>query len=367
MVSCMSDIDNLRHLFKQDISGCDSIDSLEQLRIGWLGRKGRITLMMQDLHSLSHEDRVARAKVLNTLRNELNDSLGALRVNLQERMLQEKLQSEKIDVTLPERPCEIGRRHPVGYVMSQIVDIFRSMGFSLREGTEVESEYYNFDALNIPEEHPARQEHDTFYMSSENHSREGYENKGRNVLRTHTSPVQIHSMINEGAPIRIISPGKVFRCDHDATHTPMFHQCEGLVVDKDLHMGHLKWVLEQFCKMFFEVDDIRLRFRSSYFPFTEPSAEVDICCSWKDGNLIICSDGDDWLEVIGCGMVHEDVLLRCGVDVSEWQGFAFGMGIDRMAMLKYAIADLRTLFMNDVRWIRNYGFHPLSTSIACST
>ena len=253
-------------------------------------------------------------------------------------------------MTLPPRPEAQGTIHPVSQVMDEITAIFADLGFSVAEGPQVESDWYNFDALNIPPEHPARQEHDTFYMA-----RAGGDNRPPHVLRTHTSPVQIRHMETHGVPCRVIAPGRVYRADYDQTHTPMFHQVEGLAIDRDISMANLKWVLEEFCRAFFEVDGVELKFRASHFPFTEPSAEVDIRCSFAGGQLRI-GEGDDWLEILGSGMVHPKVLAAAGVDPNEWQGFAFGMGIDRLAMLKYGIPDLRAFFESDLRWLRHYGF-----------
>ena len=253
------------------------------------------------------------------------------------------------------RPTHKGKIHPISQVTDEIVEIFSDLGFSIAEGPQIESDWYNFDALNIPPEHPARQEFDTFYVKQNNKNGEE-----PNVLRTHTSPVQIrHMEKTDGVPCRIIVPGKVFRSDYDQTHTPMFHQLEGLAIDKDINMSHLKWTLEEFCRTFFDIDDVVLRFRSSHFPFTEPSAEVDIRCSWEDG-LLKLGQGDSWLEILGSGMVHPNVLRSCKVDPEIYQGFAFGMGIDRLAMLKYGIPDLRSFFDSDIRWLDHYGFDPLN-------
>ena len=262
---------------------------------------------------------------------------------------------DRIDISRPVRPTHKGKIHPISQVTEEIVEIFSDLGFSIAEGPQIESDWYNFDALNIPPEHPARQEFDTFYVKHNNKNVEE-----PNVLRTHTSPVQIrHMEKTDGVPCRIIVPGKVFRSDYDQTHTPMFNQLEGLAIDKDINMSHLKWTLEEFCRTFFDIDDIVLRFRSSHFPFTEPSAEVDIRCSWEDG-LLKLGQGDSWLEILGSGMVHPNVLRSCKVDPEIYQGFAFGMGIDRLAMLKYGIPDLRSFFDSDIRWLDHYGFDPLN-------
>ena len=269
---------------------------------------------------------------------------------LHDAALEARLATETIDVTLPARP-EHGPVHPVSQVLDEVIQIFGDMGFAVAEGPHIETDFYNFTALNIPPEHPARQEHDTFYFNER-------EDGSRMVLRTHTSPVQIRTMENQEPPIRIIAPGRTYRCDSDQTHTPMFHQIEGLVLDEETHLGHLKWCLEEFCKAFFEVDDVKMRFRASHFPFTEPSMEVDIGCSWEGGKVKI-GTGDDWLEILGSGMVHPNVIRAGGLDPDRYQGFAFGMGLDRLAMLKYGIPDLRAFFEADLRWLRHYGFRAL--------
>ena len=276
--------------------------------------------------------------------------------SLEETYLNEKLKNEALDITLPTRPENIGRIHPLSKTMDEVISIFAQMGFTVAEGPDIESDFYNFTALNIPQEHPARQEHDTFYFNED-------ENGERKVLRTHTSPVQIRTMEKLKPPLRVIVPGRTYRSDHDATHSPMFHQCEGLVIGDNLNMSHLKGCLIDFCRIFFGVDDLPVRFRPSYFPFTEPSAEVDIGCSRKSGELII-GEGDEWLEILGSGMVNPRVLQNCGLDPNEHQGFAFGMGLERVAMLKYGIPDLRPFFDSDLRWMKHYGFFPFEqTSI----
>ena len=264
--------------------------------------------------------------------------------------LEARLAGEWLDVTLPGRPRPQGTIHPISQVTEEVTAIFADMGFAVAEGPQVESDWYNFDALNIAPEHPARQEHDTFFM----HRAPG-DNRPPHVLRTHTSPVQIRAMQQHGAPVRVIAPGRVYRMDMDQTHTPMFHQIEGVAIDRDISMAQLKWTLEEFCRAFFEVDQVELRFRASHFPFTEPSAEVDIRCSWEGGQLKI-GEGNSWLEILGSGMMHPNVLRAGGIDPDQWQGFAFGMGIDRIAMLKYGIPDLRAFFESDLRWLRHYGF-----------
>ncbi len=327
--------------------------TLEQFRVNHLGKKGDISLELRKLGAMDPNQRKEIAPLLNGLKGDINQAISQKKQELFEKALEEQLQQEWLDVTLPGRARRQGTIHPVSQTIDQAVAIFSDMGFSYAEGPQVETDWYNFDALNIPPEHPARQEHDTFFVKSDTN-----EDKSPNVLRTHTSPVQIRSMTRQGVPIRIIAPGRVYRCDYDQTHTPMFHQIEGLAIDKNLNMAHLKWTLEEFCRTFFEVDNAELRFRASHFPFTEPSAEVDIRCSWEKGQLKI-GEGSDWLEILGCGMVHPNVLTACGVDKTQYQGFAFGMGLDRIAMLKYGIPDLRSFFESDIRWLRHYGFLPV--------
>ena len=327
--------------------------ALEEVRLAALGKKGEISLKMRELGTMSPEERQAAGPALNALKDEIDAALRAKKAALGDAALNERLKAEWLDVTLPGRPRRMGTIHPVSQVMEELTAIFADMGFSVAEGPQVESDFYNFDALNIPPEHPARQEHDTFFL----HRAPG-DTRPPHVLRTHTSPVQIRAMTAQGAPIRVIAPGRVYRMDMDQTHTPMFHQVEGLAIDRDLSMANLKWVLEEFCRAFFEVPNVELRFRASHFPFTEPSAEVDIRCSWESGQLKI-GTGDSWMEILGSGMVHPKVLAAAGVDPAEWQGFAFGMGIDRIAMLKYGIPDLRAFFEGDLRWLKHYGFAAL--------
>ena len=327
--------------------------TLEDLRVQAVGKKGEVSLQMRELGRMTPEERQIAGPALNALKDEINSALSAKKAALGDAALDERLRSEWLDVTLPTRHQPQGSIHPVSQVTEELTAIFAEMGFSVAEGPRIDTDWYNFDALNIPGHHPARAEMDTFYMARA----EGDE-RPPHVLRTHTSPVQIRTMEAEGAPLRIICPGGVYRADYDQTHTPMFHQVEGLAIDKDLSMANLKWVLEEFFSAFFEIDGIKTRFRASHFPFTEPSAEVDIQCSWVDGQLRI-GEGDGWMEVLGSGMVHPKVLSAGGIDPNEWQGFAFGMGIDRIAMLKYGIPDLRAFFDSDLRWLRHYGFASL--------
>ncbi|MEZ5911670.1 MAG: phenylalanine--tRNA ligase subunit alpha [Paracoccaceae bacterium] len=349
----MDGLDALRGRYLEGIAAAASEAGLEELRLAALGKKGEVSLKMRELGGMSPEERQVAGPALNALKDEIDSALRAKKAALADAALDERLKAEWLDVTLPGRPRPQGTIHPVSQVMDELTAIFADMGFAVAEGPQIESDWYNFDALNIAPEHPARQEHDTFFMA-----RATGDNRPPHVLRTHTSPVQIRAMQAQGAPIRVIAPGRVYRMDMDQTHAPMFHQVEGLAIDRDLSMANLKWVLEEFCRAFFEVDNVELRFRASHFPFTEPSAEVDIRCSWDGGQLKI-GEGDSWMEILGSGMVHPHVLRAGGVDPDEWQGFAFGLGIDRIAMLKYGIPDLRAFFDSDLRWLRHYGFASL--------
>ena len=338
-------MDDLKSKYLGQIADAADEAALETIRVAAVGKKGEVSLKMRELGKMTPEERQVAGPALNALKDEINSALAAKKVALGDAALDERL-----DVTLPGRPRRQGTVHPVSQVTEELTAIFAEMGFSVAEGPRIDTDWYNFDALNIPGHHPARAEMDTFYMH-----RAAGDNRPPHVLRTHTSPVQIRSMEKMGAPLRIICPGGVYRADYDQTHTPMFHQVEGLAVDKDISMANLKWVLEEFFAAFFEIDGIKTRFRASHFPFTEPSAEVDIQCSWEGGQLKI-GEGDGWLEVLGSGMVHPKVLAAGGIDPEQWQGFAFGMGIDRIAMLKYGIPDLRAFFDSDLRWLRHYGF-----------
>ena len=349
----MSDIDALKSKYLEAVSAVSNETSLEELRVSAVGKKGEISLKMRELGKMTAEERQVAGPALNALKDEINTALNAKKAALADAALSARLDAEWLDVTQPSRPRRQGSIHPISQVTEEIVTIFADLGFEVAEGPQIETDWYNFDALNIPGHHPARAEMDTFYM----HREEG-DNRPPHVLRTHTSPVQIRHMESHEPPYRIICPGRVYRADYDQTHTPMFHQYEGLAIDRDISMAHLKWTLEEFCRNFFNVDNIELRFRASHFPFTEPSAEVDIRCSWEGGQLKI-GEGDDWMEILGSGMVHPKVLQNAGVNPDEWQGFAFGMGIDRIAMLKYGIPDLRAFFESDLRWLRHYGFGAL--------
>ena len=352
----MQDYDKLKNEVLIKIKEANSLDDLENLRVQVLGKKGSITSLMKQLGSLEPDKRREVGQILNSLQKNIIEYIDKKKSSLEETYLNEKLKNEALDITLPTRPENIGRIHPLSKTMDEVISIFAQMGFTVAEGPDIESDFYNFTALNIPQEHPARQEHDTFYFNED-------ENGERKVLRTHTSPVQIRTMEKLKPPLRVIVPGRTYRSDHDATHSPMFHQCEGLVIGDNLNMSHLKGCLIDFCRIFFGVDDLPVRFRPSYFPFTEPSAEVDIGCSRKSGELII-GEGDEWLEILGSGMVNPRVLQNCGLDPNEHQGFAFGMGLERVAMLKYGIPDLRPFFDSDLRWMKHYGFFPFEqTSI----
>ncbi|MFV0291720.1 MAG: phenylalanine--tRNA ligase subunit alpha [Paracoccus sp. (in: a-proteobacteria)] len=346
----MTDLDTLRSTYLTRVADVSDAAALEEVRLAALGKKGEISLKMRELGRMTPEERQTTGAALNRLKDEIDTALRTRKAALEDAALDARLREEWLDVTLLGRPRSTGTVHPVSQVTEEVTAIFADMGFSVAEGPQVESDWYNFDALNIPPEHPARQEHDTFFM----HRAPG-DDRPPHVLRTHTSPVQIRAMQETGAPIRIIAPGRVYRMDMDQTHTPMFHQVEALAIGRDISMANLKWVLEEFCRAFFEVDEVELRFRASHFPFTEPSAEVDIRCNWEGGSLKI-GQGNSWMEILGSGMIHPKVLEAGGIDPAEWQGFAFGMGIDRLAMLKYGIPDLRAFFESDLRWLCHYGF-----------
>ncbi|MGB3408936.1 MAG: phenylalanine--tRNA ligase subunit alpha [Jannaschia sp.] len=347
-------MDDLRNKYLGQIMAATDEATLETVRLSAVGKKGEIALAMRELGRMTPEERQVAGPALNALKDEINSALAARKAGLEDAALDERLRSEWLDVTLPVRARRTGSIHPISQVTEEVTAIFADMGFSVAEGPQIETDWYNFDALNIPGHHPARAEMDTFYMA-----RAEGDTRPPHVLRTHTSPVQIKAMEAQGAPLRAICPGRVYRADYDQTHTPMFNQVEGIAIDRDISMANLKWCLEEFCRAFFEVDEIELRFRASHFPFTEPSAEVDIRCSWEGGTLKL-GEGDDWLEILGSGMIHPKVLAAGGIDPTQWQGFAFGMGIDRIAMLKYGIPDLRAFFDSDLRWLRHYGFSALS-------
>jgi len=344
----MSELDNILKEFNNKFAQIKSKEELQNLKSELFGKSGLVTLQFKKMNSLKGEEKKSFAKNLNILKNELTIKIENKFNAIVKQEINEKLKDEKIDVTLPIRSQNNGKIHPVSQVIDEISSIFSEIGFTVAEGPDVETEYNNFTALNTPEDHPARDMHDTFYLDK---------NK-KTLLRTHTSPVQIRTMLNGKPPFKIIVPGRTYRCDSDQTHAPMFHQLEGLHIDKDITMAHLKGCLNYFIKEFFEVKNIKMRFRPSHFPFTEPSAEVDIGYSIENGKIVI-GEGDKWLEILGCGMVHPNVLNTSGVNSKKYQGFAFGMGIDRLAMLKYGINDLRSFFETDYRWLNHFGFDPL--------
>ncbi len=349
----MSDLSALQHETIAAIEAAADKSALEAVRVAALGKKGTISALLATLGRLSPDERKTQGAAINALKDAVTGALAARRGMLKKAALEAQLERETLDVTLPVRPpgVETGRIHPISQVMDEIVVIFAEMGFSVAEGPDIETDDYNFTRLNFPLGHPAREMHDTFFLEPDASGE-------RRLLRTHTSPVQVRTMLSQKPPIRIICPGRTYRCDADQTHTPMFHQVEGLVIDERATLSNLKWVLEEFCKAFFEAPRIGMRFRPSFFPFTSPSMEVDIQCR-RSGGEIRFGEGDDWLEILGCGMVHQNVLTNCGIDPEVYQGFAWGMGIDRVAMLKYGMPDLRDFFDADLRWINHYGFRPL--------
>jgi len=359
-------LEKLKQEITAKIENANDLALLDAVRVAALGKKGSISAQLATLGKMSIEERKTAGPAINGLKKEVTALIEARLEILKSEALQKRLASEKVDITLPlaKAPTSAGSIHPVSQVIDEITAIFSDMGFSIAEGPDIETDYLNFTALNFPPDHPAREMHDTFFFEPD-------ANGERKLLRTHTSPVQIRTMKKTGEkleanwvtapkdpPIRVIMPGRTYRCDSDQTHTPMFHQVEGLVIDKTAHIGQLRWVLEEFLKSFFEVDDIKTRFRPSFFPFTEPSMEVDVQCDRSGGEMKI-GQGSDWLEILGCGMVHPNVLKMAGLDPDVYQGFAWGMGIDRLAMLKYGMPDLRAFFDADVRWLDHYGFRPL--------
>lgn len=345
-----TDVQTLKDELIAAVEAASDSAALETLRVEALGKKGKLTALMKTLGKMEPEERKAFGASLNEVKKAVASVIEEKSKTLAAAALNERLEKERVDITLSARPQDQGRVHPITQTTDEIVNIFASMGFKVAKGPDIETDWNNFTALNLPPDHPARQMQDTFYMPKEG--------EDSTVLRTHTSPVQVRTMLNEKPPIRIIAPGRTYRCDYDMTHTPMFHQFEGLVIDENTNMSHLKGCLLDFLRAFFGIDDLPIRFRPSYFPFTEPSAEIDIGCSRKDGKLKLGNYGD-WLEVGGCGMVNARVLENCGIDSEKYQGFAFGTGIERLAMLKYGIPDLRTFFEADMRWLKHYGFVPL--------
>ena len=352
-----NELEQMREPLLAAIADAPALDALETIRVDALGKQGRITQLLKTLGKMSPEERQVEGPKIHGLREAVTEALGIRKAALEQAALDARLASERLDMTLPVDAGSFGTVHPVSQVMDELAEIFADLGFAVATGPEVETDWHNFTALNIPETHPARAMHDTFYLAGV--AAGGDERTVRRVLRTHTSPVQIRTMLDQKPPIRIIAPGRTYRSDSDATHTPMFHQVEGLVIDKGITLGHLKWTLETFLKAFFERDDIVLRLRPSYFPFTEPSAEVDVGYTIEKGKRVIGGSGGGWMEVLGSGMVHPKVIEACGLDPNEWQGFAFGCGIDRLAMLKYGMDDLRAFFDGDIRWLKHYGFASL--------
>ena len=355
----MENTEKLKSEILAQISAANDLKTLDETRVSTLGKKGKLTLMMKALSSLPLEEKIASGKSLNLMKSEIEQALDAQKAILEAKALNDKLKNETIDVTLPIRPETQGRIHPVSKIYEEVIAIFGQMGFEVANGPDIEDQFHNFNALNMPANHPARQMQDTFYINDD--PTKPFDMDKAYVVRTHTSGMQIRTMEKQQPPIRIIAPGRTYRSDYDATHTPMFHQLEGLVIDKNITMANLKGCLYDFVKAFFEIDELPVRYRPSYFPFTEPSAEMDIGCLKTKTELKIGA-GTDWLEVLGCGMVHPNVLKAGGINPDEYQGFAFGLGIDRLAMLKYGIPDLRTFFESDVRWMKHYGFTPLDLS-----
>jgi phenylalanyl-tRNA synthetase alpha chain len=350
----MSDLKSLETELMAAIDAAHDEGAIEAVRLGAMGKKGAVSELLKSLGAMPPEERKDKGAAINALRDAVTMALAAKKQALKLAAINQRLAAERLDITLPVRasPVETGRIHPIAQVIDEITAIFADMGFAIAEGPDIETDYYNFTALNFPEGHPAREMHDTFFLAPDADGK-------RKVLRTHTSPVQIRTMEAQKPPIRIVIPGKTYRQDSDATHSPMFHQVEGLVVDKTANIAHMKWILEEFCKTFFEVETVHMRFRPSFFPFTEPSLEVDIQCDRSRPGEVRFGTGKDWMEILGCGMVHPNVLRSGGLDPEEFQGFAWGMGIDRLAMLKYGMPDLRAFFDADVRWVEHYGFRPL--------
>jgi phenylalanyl-tRNA synthetase alpha chain len=348
----MTDIASLQSEILAEIAAAHDEAALENVRVAALGKKGSVSEKLKTLGAMSPDERKVQGPLINGLRDAVSNAIAARKAELADAALDARLKTETVDVSLPPKPESQGSVHPITQVLDEITAIFADMGFAVAEGPDVEYDDYNFTKLNIPPDHPSRQMQDTFYVARQ-------ADGSAHVLRTHTSPVQVRVMLNQKPPIRIISPGRTYRVDSDATHSPMFHQVEALVVDEGIHLGHLKWTVEEFCKAFFEIDDLELRARPSYFPFTEPSLEWDMRCDRSVPGKISFGHGNDWLELGGSGLVHPKVLANCGIDPTRYQGFAFGFGLDRMAMLKYGIPDIRSFFESDLRWLRHYGFAAL--------
>ena len=361
----MTDLNTLEADVLAQVAAASDLQALDAVRVAAVGKTGSISGLLKTLGAMSPEERKTQGAAINALRDKVQDAIGQKKAALEAAELDARLASETLDLSLPAPYRRKGSVHPTMQTMDEMVAIFAEMGFAVAEGPDIEDDFHNFTALNFPEKHPAREMHDTFFFNPK-------EDGERMLLRTHTSPVQVRVMrqINEKVPawvatgqeppIRVVVPGRTYRCDSDATHTPMFHQMEGLVIDKAVHMGHLKWTLETFISRFFETEGVVSRFRPHHFPFTEPSAEMDVQCDRSGGDIKI-GQGTDWLEVVGCGMVHPNVLRNCGLDPEIWQGFAFGFGVDRLGMLKYGMPDLRDMFAGDARWLGHYGFSPFAT------
>ncbi len=354
----MSNLEALKKEVLDTVKAANDIAALEEVRITALGKKGKVTGLMQTLGQMSPDERKQMGQALNVLKDEITAEIEAKAQTLKRAELNARLASEQVDVTLSPRPEKKGFIHPISRTVEEFINIFAPLGFSVAEGPEIEDDFHNFGALNFPPDHPAREMHDTLYLPDVE-GKKGLD--ARRILRTHTSTVQVHTMQTQKPPIRVIIPGRTYRSDFDMTHTPMFHQMEGLVIDEKSTFADLKGCLTHFCREFFEVEDLPVRFRPSFFPFTEPSAEMDIGCSRENGEFRIGA-GKDWMEILGCGMVHPNVLRNCGIDPDKYQGYAFGMGIERVAMLKYGIPDLRTFFESDLRWLKHYGFGPMEES-----
>ena len=352
----MSDLATLEAEIVSAVQASADLAGLDAVRVTVLGKSGSISALLKGLGSMGPDERREQGPLINGLRDRVQAVLTERKTALEAAALDAQLAAERLDLTLPAPPRRRGSVHPTMQVMDEMTAIFAEMGFAVADGPDIEDDFHNFTALNFPPKHPARETHDTFFFSPN-------EAGERMLLRTHTSPVQIRTMVSQAPPIRIIGPGRTYRKDSDQTHTPMFHQVEGLVIDRNIHMGHLKWTLETFVGRFFETSDVVTRFRPHHFPFTEPSAELDVQCDRTGGELKV-GQGTSWLEVLGCGMVHPNVIKNCGLDPDEWQGFAFGMGVDRLAMLKYGVPDLRDMFASDVRWLAHYGFSPFAAPSA---
>ncbi len=344
----MTDLNTLEADVLAQVAAAGDLSTLDAVRVAAVGKTGSISGLLKTLGAMSPEERKTQGAAINALRDKVQDAIGQKKAALEAAELDARLASETLDLSLPAPYRRKGSVHPTMQTMDEMVAIFAEMGFAVAEGPDIEDDFHNFTALNFPEKHPAREMHDTFFFNPK-------EDGERMLLRTHTSPVQVRTMVSQKPPIRIIAPGRTYRCDNDATHTPVFHQVEGLVIDKGIHMGHLKWTLETFLARFFETDAVTTQFRPHHFPFTEPSAEMDVQCDRSGGEIKI-GQGTSWLEILGCGMVHPNVLRACGIDPDEYQGFAFGMGVDRLGMLKYGMPDLRDMWSSDVRWLSHYGF-----------